>query len=590
LTRSSNSPDASATPTTTVLKFGGSVLRREDDLNNAVHEIYRWIRLGRRVVAVVSAFEGTTDALLTRARGITEHGNEDAAAMLLATGEFTTASLLSFALTRAGVHSKVLGPHALDLRTRGSGGDADPASIHHAALAGALDRFPVVVIPGFVGVGPDRDLTLLGRGGSDLTALFIAAELGAHCRLIKDVDGLYERDPALEGPPPRRFRTLSWSDALRLDGGIVQHKSVRLARARSLEFEVGAVQREDVSLVGDVPTEWYDGPDHDHAPLRVALLGCGTVGGGVLAHLRRLDRQFEVTGVVVRDTHRHQRACDPVRFSTDTAKGIDRAEVVVEMLGGLEPAASVIEHTLATGRHVVTANKAIIAEQYRALNAARVGVATLSYSAAVGGGVPMIELVDRVAGQFGVESIEGVLNGTSNFVLESLRSHDDLTFAISEAQRHGFAEADPTRDLDGRDALEKLRVLARHAFGQDADHGVYTMIGLTGHAFEVLLQSSTPETTLRLVAWARRTPSGVRGGVGPVRVAPDHPLHNLQGPHNRLIVRDVRGTSHIVDGLGAGRWPTSESVLADLFDLWRARRSGARRKPHPCQEAPCHAI
>lgn len=576
-------------PTTTVLKLGGSVLRTEDDLNDAVHEIYRWIRRGRRVVAVVSAFEGTTDALLSRARRVSENGNDDAVAMLLATGEFTTAALLSMALSRAGIRSKVLGPHALNLRTRGSGADADPASIDRAALRGALEQVPVVVIPGFVGIGIDQGLTLLGRGGSDLTALFVAAELGAHCRLIKDVDGLYERDPALPGPPPRRFRSLSWQDALCLDGGIVQHKAVRLAQQRSLRFEVGAFQREDVSLVGETTGGWHDQPSRDVEPLRVALLGCGAVGGGVLAHLQRLDRCFEVTGVLVRDSPLRRHACGAAPLTTDPTHVADRAQVVVEMLGGIEPAASILGRELSAGHHVVTANKALIAEHHSALMSACSAGATLTYSAAVGGAVPMIELIDRIASDAGVESFEGVLNGTSNFILEFLRSHADIRLAIREAQNRGFAEADPGRDLDGSDALEKLRILARHAFGTDAELGVYTRVGLIGPESELLHNALEAGTTLRLIAWARRTPSGIRGGVGPVRVPVDHPLYILPDAQNRLVVRDASGASHTIDGSGAGRWPTSESVLADLFDLWRADRAAVPGEARIRREVSSHA-
>jgi homoserine dehydrogenase len=264
-----------------VLKFGGSVLRDEADLARGVGEIARWLARGRRVVAVVSAFEGTTDALLARARAVdpahTPESHPDALALLLATGEFTTASLLTLALARAGVTAALLGPHQLALRTRGRGADADPASIDTPALERALAESSVVVVPGFVGVGVASQFTLLGRGGSDLTALYIAAELGARCRLIKDVDGLYERDPALPGPPPKRYLTLSWADALALDGGIVQHKAVRLAQERELSFEVGSFDREDVSTVGPYRATWQEASG---AACGVAAACAAGVSGG----------------------------------------------------------------------------------------------------------------------------------------------------------------------------------------------------------------------------------------------------------------------------------------------------------------------
>lgn len=268
-----------------MLKFGGSVLRGEPDLLRGVAEIRRWLAGGRRVVAVVSAFEGTTDSLLARAKAVdpeyTTGEHPDAVAMLLATGELTTASLLTIGLKRGGANAALLGPHTLQLRTRGRGADADPASIDAAALRLALEECPVAVVPGFVGVGVAGQFTLLGRGGSDLTALYIAAELGARCRLIKDVAGLYERDPALPEPTPRRYLALSWADALALDGGIVQHKAVRLAQERELSFEVGSFGRDDVSTVGPYRAIWYDaangipGPGWLERDARVACAGKG---------------------------------------------------------------------------------------------------------------------------------------------------------------------------------------------------------------------------------------------------------------------------------------------------------------------------
>jgi homoserine dehydrogenase len=233
----------------TILKFGGSVLRGEADLPAAVSEVERWLADGP-VVAVVSAFEGTTDRLLSQAGRYAADPPTEAVAMLLATGEFTTAALLALALQRAGVRSRVLNPGALRLRTRGAGADADPCGVDVARVRAALAKAPVAVVPGFIGEDAGGSYTLLGRGGSDLTALFLATR----CRLIKDVDGLYERDPALPGPPPGRFSRVSWGRALELDGGIVQHKAVKLAQGLGLEFEVGEFGSANPTVVGHGPS------------------------------------------------------------------------------------------------------------------------------------------------------------------------------------------------------------------------------------------------------------------------------------------------------------------------------------------------
>jgi len=242
---------------TIVLKFGGSVLQSRDDLSRVAREIERFCETGHRVVAVVSAFQGATDALAEEAKAVQEEPEALALAYLLATGEFVSASLLSLTLSAHGTPAPVLGPSAIGLRTSGNGADTNPTSVNVSALVQALETTGVVVVPGFVGIGPGGELALLGRGGSDLSALFIASQLGARCRLVKDVAGMYESDPAGPGPTPRRYQTLGWAKALELDEAIVQHKAVRYAQRERLPFEVGAIARDDVTTVGEHAKEYY---------------------------------------------------------------------------------------------------------------------------------------------------------------------------------------------------------------------------------------------------------------------------------------------------------------------------------------------
>ncbi len=551
-----------------VLKFGSSIFKTQTHLASGVHEIYRWIRRGRRVVAVVSAFEGVTDSLIDKGRAITDAPTPEAHATLLATGELTTAALLSHECSRAGISSELLSPNALELRTTGEGVNADPGSINIGALRTALHRAPVVIVPGFVGVDEHRSYTLLGRGGSDLTAIFIAAQLGhAQCRLVKDVDGLYERDPALPGPAPRRFASLSWDDALTLDGGIIQHKAIRFAKERSLSVEVAALQREDASIVQRGPVRWQR--QAASKPVRVGLLGCGVVGGGVLHNLRSQPDYFDVTGVFVRSIEKAERANQHASYTTDPQQVVSDAEVVVELLGGIEPALSLVTAALTAGKSVVTANKALIAQHGASLEAiAALSGASLRYSAAVGGVVPMIESIERIAASSGVASIEGVVNGTCNYVLNQVAQGTTLAEAVCQAQRLGYAEADPTRDLDGTDSLDKLIVLARKAYGADVQLDVHKQ-GLGGEAFDRLHRSRGESGALRLVASTTLEEHRVVCRVEPRVIPEGHPLHVLEGARNRLIITGHDLTKTVIDGAGAGRWPTSESVLADLFDSWR---------------------
>jgi homoserine dehydrogenase len=243
-----------------VLKFGGSVLRNEDDLLKAVRESESWIDRGWNVVAVVSAIEGVTDTLITKAKTFGEEPHPESRALLTATGELTSASLLGLALHRAGIRATVAAPWTIGFRATGEPLDAFPQSLNAAAVRVLFEEHRAVVVPGFIAIDEIRRLVLLGRGGSDLSAIFIAEELGAaKCRLVKDVDGLYEWDPAAQaGRSPKRFSSLPWASALALDGGIVQHKAVRFAQERRHKFEVGGYGSPSPTIVGDVPVEFAE--------------------------------------------------------------------------------------------------------------------------------------------------------------------------------------------------------------------------------------------------------------------------------------------------------------------------------------------
>jgi homoserine dehydrogenase len=236
----------------TVLKFGSSVLPTEDHLPIAVREIQHWVSRGHRVIAVVSALGDATDRLLAHAnRYATDRpADESATAALLATGEANTVALLGLALARAGTPASVLDAAAIGLRTEGPLLDSRAVDLDRGAVHRALSRRPVIVVPGFLGRDEHGQTTLLGRGGSDLTALFLAGELFAEqCVLLKDVDGLYDRDPSEDPAGARRYLRANYDDVLRLTGGIVQHKAVRYARDRRTQFTVASCGRFDGTLI-----------------------------------------------------------------------------------------------------------------------------------------------------------------------------------------------------------------------------------------------------------------------------------------------------------------------------------------------------
>src|SRR6266446_937647 len=298
----------------TVLKFGSSVLRSEADLPSAVHEIYRHWREGAQVIAVVSAFGDTTDQLMRRAEKVCDQPDKSVLPSLLATGEATASALLTLTLNKVGISARLVDEVQAKLRTVSGNVDAIPVSLDAAYLSGESQR-AVVVFPGFIGRDERGNRTILGRGGSDMTALFLAHRLKAHCVLIKDVDGLYTSDPACSTVRASRFEQVSYDTAIRLGGQVVQGKAVRFAAQNKLRFTITSIGAQSETEVGPF-ADRLDGSGCFPEPLRVALLGCGTVGGGVFERLSALPELFTITGVGTRTGVRARAAGVPSALMT----------------------------------------------------------------------------------------------------------------------------------------------------------------------------------------------------------------------------------------------------------------------------------
>lgn len=548
-----------------VLKFGSSVLRSEKELPAAVHEIYRWWKAGHQVVAVVSAFGNTTDDLMQRAHAVCNQPAAELIAALLSTGEAASSALLGLALNRAGIRATVLDAERAGLFTVGPKLDANLVSIAAPGIHAAL-RDGVVVLPGFVGRDENGGTTLLGRGGSDLTALFLAHHLDGVCHLIKDVDGLYTSDPnSVNSIPAYRFARISYRTAGKVGGEVVQPKAIEFAEAHRQRFFLSSIGANCGTEVGPY-SDRIAATESNVRPLRVALLGCGTVGGGVYERLAAMPELFEVIGVATRNIERAIREEVPVRLiTTHLDKLIEGPiDVVIELLGGTEPARTLVSKALSSGCHVVTANKALLANDVCELEqlASHKGV-TLRYAAAVGGVVPMVETV-RKAREYGVlSSLSGVLNGTTNFILDKLAQGLTFPDAVCLAQQLGYAESDPQVDLDGTDAVQKLILLARAAFDMDIPFDAVRREGIN----ETTPVKTDGNTKLRLIADCRRTAYGFEATVAPVELAANHLLAEVEGVGNRLLIEAVNGRSWSVSGQGAGRWPTTEAVIGDLLDI-----------------------
>jgi homoserine dehydrogenase len=567
-----------------VLKFGSSVLRNPADVPTAVHEVYRWYREGSRLLVVVSAVGDSTDVLLASARALDPVPDEHATAELLATGERASAALMGIALERAGIPARIIDPRDIALTVKGSPLDSELSSVNAARVHLLLMQTPVVVISGFFGYAEDGRIHLLGRGGTDLTAVFLANGLDAgRCRLIKDVDGVYESDPAVCGAggpgAPRRFASLTYGEAIACASQLVQPKAVHFLEKHQRSAEVAAIGKAHASVIAGGPSK-KAAPPAPRGPTKVALMGLGTVGSGVYQRLLAMPDEFSVRAILVRDppTH-HARGvakeilhADLAAFAkaiapNDTRGGVD---VVVDVLPGSEPSTRLVEAFVHAGMPVVTANKAMMAEVGPKLAFLSEG---LFASATVGGSTPMIEAVRRAAhGEAGIRAIAGVLSGTCNYLLN--RAADGLPFpdAVHEAQQLGLAETNPSEDLSGRDAARKLRILVRLAFGHDVELDRIDVDAIDEGAFARARQARASGKVLRLVAAA----SGHGRGSARVRLESldvQHELANLPGAWNRLVIERMAGERTTVTGRGAGRWPTTEAVIADLFEL---RRQGSQ--------------
>ena len=232
----------------TVLKFGSSVLARPEDYTTAAGVIGAQVANGRKVVAVVSAMGETTDSLLSAARSVTPVPSDTLVGALLATGEEASVALLSLALAAQRVRAAGFSASRVPVRTTGALHDADPVFVDTAQIRAAFRTRDAVVFPGFIGVDMTGVASLLGRGGSDLTALFLGDALDAdEIRLIKDVNGIFPSDPRCnEALEP--FRELTWDRAREIGGGVVQPKAIDFAERRGLRFRVTGLTGEGTSI------------------------------------------------------------------------------------------------------------------------------------------------------------------------------------------------------------------------------------------------------------------------------------------------------------------------------------------------------
>ncbi len=317
--------------------------------------------------------------------------------------------------------------------------------------------------------------------------------------------------------------------------------------------------------------------------LRIGIAGLGTVGAGVVRLLQEnagavaahAGRPIAVTAVSARDPSRDRGVAlsglrwvdDPVALAT--APDVD---VVVELIGGSEgPARALVQAALANGRPVVTANKALIAVHGAGL-AAEAGTTPLAFEAAVAGGIPVIKALREGLAANRISRVAGILNGTCNYILTAMHTHkQEFAAVLAEAQALGYAEADPSFDIDGIDAAHKLAILAAIAFGRPVAFDAVYVEGIrTISALDIAFAEEL-DYRIKLLGTARRHGDGIEARVHPCLVPRTAPLARVDGVFNAVVAEGDFVGRVMLEGRGAGAGPTASAVVADVIDIARGR-------------------
>jgi len=325
------------------------------------------------------------------------------------------------------------------------------------------------------------------------------------------------------------------------------------------------------------------------APLKVALLGCGNVGSQVYRLLTeqtadltaRAGAPLEIVGVAVREpSRRRDVVVNPALLTTDGLALVTRPDVdiVIELIGGMEPARTLLLAALNAGKSVVTANKALVAADGNVLHktASQAG-ADLFYEAAVAGAIPLLRaLRESLAGDY-VQRVLGIVNGTTNFILDRMdTSGADFSAALAEAQALGFAEADPTADVAGFDAASKTAILASIAFHTEVTADDVYREGILSVTAADIASAKAMGCVVKLLAICERSNGGISARVHPAMIPLTHPLAAVREAYNAVFVEAESAGRLMFYGAGAGGQPTASAVLGDTVAIARNLLAGLR--------------
>ena len=329
-------------------------------------------------------------------------------------------------------------------------------------------------------------------------------------------------------------------------------------------------------------------------PIKVALLGIGTVGSGVFKVLQRNQTEIKArTGRGIEITLVADRAADHARsivgntteVITDAFAAVTRPEIdiVVELIGGYTVAKELVLKAIENGKHVVTANKALLAVHGTEIfEAAQKKGVMVAFEAAVAGGIPIIKALREGLTANRIEWVAGIINGTTNFILSEMREKGlDFDVALKEAQKLGYAEADPTFDIEGVDAAHKVTLMSAIAFGVDVQFDKAYIEGITKLGSADIRYAEQLGYRIKLLGISKRTGTGVELRVHPTLIPAKRLIANVEGAMNAVVVQgDAVGTT-LYYGKGAGSEPTASAVIADLVDVARLHTADPHhRVPH----------
>jgi homoserine dehydrogenase len=313
----------------------------------------------------------------------------------------------------------------------------------------------------------------------------------------------------------------------------------------------------------------------------IGLLGCGTVGASVAQRLlhereaieRRSGVKFKLQAIAIANPSKARPASiDPQLFTRNARAVVEdpRIDLIIECIGGTRDASDLLEYALERGRTVVTANKDLIATQGPRLFAlAHSRGARLRYEAAACGAIPVIRVLDDALAGDDVHAFGGVVNGTCTYILSQMEQGEEYESALKRAQELGFAEVDPTNDVEGLDAAHKLALLMQLAFQMAVISPRLRRTGITEVTKRDVARAQMLGYRIRLVAAATRDGDGASGEVAPVLVPADHPFAKASGPENVVRIASRDAGSLLLSGIGAGGFPTASAVLGDVVTALR---------------------